>query len=386
MFKDNPKLKNIFFVGFLFSLHLALTAYVNSSFLSLYLSEKNVGILYTLGFIISIITLLLIPRLLSHIGSYRFLLWSAGLNATSLLFLSMSLKIWLIVPVFISYLVLNTIIVFSLDELLLIFSKNYGIGKIRGLYITIISVAWVIAQSVSGTILNNFSFSILYFISFFVMTIFVIISFFFLKNLPDPRYDKEPILKSLKIFFKNKNLARSYKINFLLQFFFAFMIIYTPIYLNAHLGFTWSEIGIMFTIMLTPFVILPFFLGRYSDKIGERKMLMIGFTLASLSTLSLFFIKQHEVWIWTLLLFITRIGASMVESMSDVYFFKHIAPENDEFISIYRNTTPVAFMIAPLVALLIFTLTPSFNFIYLILGAFMLYGIYLSSTIRRNDI
>ena len=32
MFKENKKLKNIFFAGFLLSLHLALTAYVNSSF------------------------------------------------------------------------------------------------------------------------------------------------------------------------------------------------------------------------------------------------------------------------------------------------------------------------------------------------------------------
>ncbi|MDP2789103.1 MAG: hypothetical protein Q8O46_03585, partial [bacterium] len=101
---------------------------------------------------------------------------------------------------------------------------------------------------------------------------------------------------------------------------------------------------------------------------------------------SLFFIKQPEIWIWALFLFITRIGASTIEIMSDVYFFKHITPENDEFIGIYRNTAPFAYILAPLVAFLIFTFAPSFNFIYLILGAFMLYGIYLSSTIRRSDI
>jgi hypothetical protein len=31
-------------------------------------------------------------------------------------------------------------------------------------------------------------------------------------------------------------------------------------------------------------------------------------------------------------------------------------------------------------------LAPAFNFIFLILGALMLYGIYLSSTIRKSDI
>ena len=383
--KDNPKLKNIFFAGFLLSLHFALTAYINSSFLSIFLKEKNVGLLYTLGYIVSIFTLLIIPKILRRVGSYKFLLWLVGLNAISLLSLSLSKSIWLIIPIFVFYLTLNTLIVFSLDELLQIFSKNSGVGKIRGLYITIISSAWIIAQSVSGIILNNFSFSALYFISFMIMAILLIFSFFFLKNLSDPVYDRVSVLKSLKTFFKNKNLSRSYKINFLLQFFYAFMVIYTPIYLNAHLGFTWGEIGVIFAIMLTPFIILPFPLGKYSDKIGERKMRMFGFILASLATFSLFFIKQHEIWVWALLLFITRIGASTIEIMSDVYFFKHITPENDEFIGIYRNTAPVAYILAPLVAFLIFTFTPSFNFIYIILGAIMLFGIYLSSTIKKSD-
>ena len=386
MFKENSKLKNIFFVGFLLHFSLALTAYVNSSFLSIFLKEKNIGFLYTLGFIISIIALILIPKILRRIGGYKLLLWSAWLNAISLLFLSMSKNIWVIILMFVFYLTLNTMIIFLLDELLQIFSKNSGVGKIRGFYITISSSAWIIAQSVSGTILNNFSFSILYFISFAIMIIFFVVSFLFLKNLPDPKYDQIPILQSLKIFFKNKNLARSFKINFLLQLFYAFMVIYTPIYLKSHLGFTWSEIGMIFAIMLTPFIILPFPLGKYSDKIGERKMLIFGFALASLATLSLFFIKQHEIWVWALALFITRIGAATIEIMSDVYFFKHIIPENDELIGIYRNATPVAYILAPLIAFIIFTFTPSFNFIYIILGVLMLFGVYLSSMIKKSDI
>ncbi|MEX2029093.1 MAG: MFS transporter [Candidatus Paceibacterota bacterium] len=380
------KLKNIFFIGFLFSLHLALTAFVNSSFLSTLLKEEKVGFVYTLGFLISIVILLLIPKMLSRIGNYKFLLLAVGLNAFALLSLSVFKSIFLIIPIFMSYLILNIMIIFSLDELLSMSSKNSSIGKIRGFYIMIISLAWVIAPSISGAILSNFSFSILYFISSLLMTSVLIISFFSFKSLEDPKYDKTPILESLQIFSKNKNLVRAYKINFLLQFFYAFMVIYTPIYLNAHLGFSWTEIGGMFTIMLTPFVILPFFVGKYSDRVGERKMLIFGFMVTSLATLSLFFIKQPQFWIWALLLFTTRIGASTIETMIDTYFFKHITPENDEFVSIYRNTTPIAYITAPLVVFLVFALTPSFNFIYPILSAFMLYGIYLAATIKKSDI
>lgn len=138
--------------------------------------------------------------------------------------------------------------------------------------------------------------------------------------------------------------------------------------------------------MLTPFIIIPFRIGKYADRAGERKILMFGFLIAGVATLSLFFVQLHSVWIWAVLLFTTRIGAATIDVMSDAYFFKHIKPENEEFVGVYRSALPISFIIAPIVASLLFIFVPAFNFIYLILGAFMLYGIYLSSTIRKSDI
>lgn len=386
MFKAHPQLKNIFLLGFLLSLHLAFTAYVNSSFLSVFSGEKTVGLIYVLGSAVSILALLFVPEILRKIGEYKFLLCLSGLSSIFLLLLSSLESPIVIIPVFIFYFSINSLIFFALDELLQIFSKNSSVGKMRGLYLTFVNLAWVISQFISGRTLSNFSYSRLYFIAFLIMAVFFIVTFFSLKDVQDPKYDKTLAWESFKNFFKNKNLARAYKINFLLQFFYVWMVIYTPIYLYTHLGFEWQEIGIIFTIMLLPFVLIQFPLGKYSDKIGERKMLMFGFFVISLSTLSLFFIQLHSIWIWALVLFCTRVGAAIIEVMSDVYFFKHINKENDEFIAVYRNTSPISYVLAPLAAFISFYLTPSFNFIFLILGALMMYGIYLSSTIERNDI
>ena len=113
---------------------------------------------------------------------------------------------------------------------------------------------------------------------------------------------------------------------------------------------------------------------------------MFGFTIASLATLSLFFIQIHAVWIWALLLFITRIGAATIEVMSEAYFFKHIEPEEEQFIEVYRSSSPVAYILGPLLAFVVFIFIPSFNLIYTILGTIMLFGVYLSSTIKKSDI
>lgn len=385
MFKDNPKLKNIFFLGFLLSLHLAFVSYISSSFLATFSSEKNISFIYILGSLTSLFVLFFVPGILRKIGGYKFILLSSLLNAISLLLLSILKSSLGIIPIFIFYFTLNNLIVFALDELVQIFSKNSNMGRVRGLYLTVINLAWVISQSISGRTLSEFSFSTIYFIAFVIMTTFFVIAFLGLRNLNDPTYDKVLAWKSFKVFFANKNLARAYMINFLLQFFYVWMIVYTPIYLYSHLGFDWKEIGFIFMIMLLPFVLIQYPLGKHSDKIGERKMLILGFAVASFATLSLFFIRKHEVWIWVVLLFTTRIGAAIIEVMNDVYFFKHITRENDEFIAIYRNTSPVAYVLAPIIAFIIFSLTPSFKFIFLILGALMLCGVYLSSTIRKSD-
>jgi len=330
--------------------------------------------------------LFLIPGILRKVGEYRFLLWSSGINALSLLLLSMLKNPIGIVVIFIFYFTLNNLIVFALDELVQIFSKNSKIGHVRGLYLTIINLAWVISQIISGKILFGFSFSSLYILTFVIMSVFFLISLLSLENFKDPAYDRIVGWQSFKKFFTNKNLVRAYKINFLLQFFYVWMVVYTPLYLFAHLGFSWKEIGIIFAIMLLPFVFIQYPLGKYSDQIGERKMLIFGFLIAAVATISLFFIQKHEVWIWAIALFTTRIGAAIIEVMSDVHFFKHINKENDELIAIYRNTASVAYIFAPIIAFVALSLVPSFNFIFPVLGIIMFYGVYLSSTIHKNDI
>ncbi|KKT22254.1 MAG: Major facilitator superfamily (MFS) protein [Candidatus Nomurabacteria bacterium GW2011_GWF2_43_8] len=308
------------------------------------------------------------------------------LDALSFLALSWTENIWGAVAAFMLGFSMNTLIVFSLDEILKIFSKDPAIGKIRGIYLVICNLGWIFAQLLSGTFLGGFSFRTIYFVGFSIMMLFFLVSLLNLKNIPDPDYDKIKSVKYVKGFFKNKNLFRAYGLSFLLQFFYCWMVVYTPIYLYAHLGFSWKEIGLMFAIMLLPFILVPFRAGKYADKIGERKILMFGFAVAALATFSLFFVREHSLWVWAILLFTTRVGAATIEVMSDAYFFKHIKSENDEFVGVYRSASPIAYIIGPVVAFAVFSFIPSFQFIYIILGTLMLYGVYLSSTIRKSDI
>lgn len=319
-------------------------------------------------------------------GVHKFLLLTIFLDTLcfgSLAFLDAPSAV---VSIFILGLCLNTLIIFSLDELLKIFSREESTGSIRGAYITICNIAWILAQLATGVILDASSFKTIYLINFFFMMLLLLVSLYDLRKIPDPKYIEVRSLAYLKDFFANINLRRSYTINSLLQFFFSWMIIYTPIYLFNHLGFDWAEISRIFAVMLVPFLIIPYPLGKYADKIGERKMLMLGFFITAVSVLSMFFIDTHVIWVWALVLFMTRVGASIVEAMSDAYFFKHIRSEQEQFVGVYRSSLSFAYIIGPLFALVVFAVTPSFKFLYLVLGALMLCGVYLSSTINKSDI
>ncbi|MEI7810382.1 MAG: MFS transporter [bacterium] len=374
----------IFLAGFLFSIPLALTSYINSSFLSNYLNEDYVGIVYVIASIISIVGLLKMPKILTRLGN-RFTTLSLTLAAfLSLLILAFGQNVYSAVFGVVLYFISTDLIIISLDIFIEDFSKNSGIGKFRGLYLMIINIAWVLSQMISGSIIAKSSFRGIYLFSAVFMLLTSAIFVLFLHDFKDPKYIKVPILKTIKVFIENKNISKIYLINLILKFFFAWMVIYTPIYLYEHLGFNWQQIGFIFTIMLLPFVLLDFPLGRISDKIGEKRILIIGFLITIIFTFIIPFISSHEVWVWALILFGTRMGAAAIEVMSESYFFKEVKEENSDEISFFRNTYPLSFVIAPLLATPVLLLVPSFKYLFAVLAAIILIGLFLS--LRLKDV
>ena len=101
----------------------------------------------------------------------------------------------------------------------------------------------------------------------------------------------------------------------------------------------------------------------------------------ALATMSLGFLTKPVVWHWMLALFLTRVGASLIEIMRDTYFFKQIDYRDVHLTSFFRDTGPVAYVLAPLLAtfFLQFTGIPT---LFLILGVLILTGLYASLTLK----
>jgi len=194
------------------------------------------------------------------------------------------------------------------------------------------------------------------------------------KNIIECKIEDLSFFSLIKKVIKRKNVMRIYYVSFLLELFYALMIVYTPLYL-LELGFSWSAIGGMFTIMLIPFVILQYPAGILADKKYEEKdMIVIALLLMAISTAGIFFIRSQSYAAWAAILFATRIGASLIEILRDSYFYKRIDHTDVDIVDFFRSVRPMAYILGLMIA------TPivyffHIHFVFLFVGIMMLTGV-----------
>ncbi len=380
------KLKKLYIFSFIFSLHIALSAYINSTFLAQFVNENYVGLIYSVSSLLILIMLLRSSRILRNFGNKKMIIVFLIINMASLLAMVLSSNSIIITSAFILFNGTNTLSLFCID----IFIEHYGdpktIGKTRGTYLTIENIAWMLAPLIAVFLITQEGgYKTIYIIAFMmvaIMTAGLIIS---VRTFRDKTYEMTPLIETFKYLKTKRNMFAIVIISFLMQFFFAWMVVYTPIHLHEHIGLDWGEIGIIFTVMLAPFVFLGLPIGYIIDqkKIRKRSLLYIGFAITIISTVVISFISTPNVVLWAIVLFITRIGASIIQTTSDIYFFTHTGEEDANLLGIFRNMNPVAYIISPILATLFFLVFP-FKYLFLALGLILSSGFYFIPKLARK--
>ena len=382
----STKINRIYVLSFLFTLHIALSAYINSTFLSNIISEKYVGILYTIS---SLVTLLLLSKssnILKYFGNRRLILWLLLINMLSLVGMITSKDPYIVATSFVVFVSTNTQIFFCIDIFIEHFGDNKTIGKNRGLYLMIINIAWMASPLIAAFLITKEGgYKTIYILAFITTIIMTIGLLFSVKTFKDKTYKKTPFLETYRFLKTNHHMLAITIIYFILQFFYAWMIVYTPIYLYGHIGLGWIQIGIIFTIMLTPFVLFDLPIGILIDKyhVKKRTLLYIGFIIISISTFLIAGITTKNIILWAVVLFMTRVGACIIETTSEIYFFTHVKEEETYLLSVFRDMMPVAYIIAPLISTLIFVFLP-FKFLFIILSIILLSGLYYIPHLKHN--
>jgi predicted MFS family arabinose efflux permease len=218
-------------------------------------------------------------------------------------------------------------------------------GRIRGLYMTIANAGWLLAPFLATRLLSRSGFPAIFLVGltmYAVILSVVLIGFRgginrSFSTLQDIRPER-----MLKRAFRDKHILRIYAVACCVEFFYAIMIVYASLYLLS-LGFGWDAIGIVFTVMLVPFVMIQYPLGALADKrFGEKEMLIAFLAIMIVSTASVPYVASVSLWTCAAIFFATRVGAAGVDILRESYFYKRIDATDVDMIAFFRTARPVA--------------------------------------------
>ena len=360
----------------LLSFHTYLIYFINSSFLSGFLTSTEVGLVYVLGAVINIATFLLVPRYLRKRGNFRLIVMLTALEFSVLLGIACIPSNFVIILLFIAQQGIGPVIFYCLDVFLEQSTESNYVGSVRGMYLTMYNLSPIITPVIVGLVLTTGTdYWKIYLISALFLVPFILIILINFWKFKDPEYPKIDIHKTVAHFLNSKNVYDVFIDQFLLSFFYCWMVIYMPIYLMKNIGFDWSEIGIILSIALLPFIIFQIPMGKIEDQKHDEKMVLIfGFLIMALSVALIPFITEKSLVLWATILFVSRIGASIVEVSTETYFFKHVKSTNAGYISLFRMTKNMSFLVVPAIAgLAIYTI--SIEYSWIILALIMLIGV-----------
>jgi MFS family permease len=345
-------------ISFLMGFTQATIIYVMSSYFKMATGTESVGLFYFLAYSVVMIVLLNFSKVVRIIGKANAFYFSLFFKIAIIAMLMLSpVSFWIVIPLMF-YLVFSALEWASLDVILECFSEDRRSGRIRGKHLTLLNAGFIFGPFLATRLLDRFDFDGIFLFLFIINSVILFISIFGFRSIEECSNGRVTVRELVKKVYLRKNIARIYYVSFILEFFYAIMVVYSPLYLRD-LGFSWNEVGNIFTIMLIPFVLVQYPMGLMADKkIGEKEALIMSLIIMGISSAGVYFISGQSALIWSLVLFATRIGAALVEVLRDSYFYKRIDAQDVDLIHFFRTAMPLGYIMASLFSIAILAFFP----------------------------
>lgn len=328
---------------FLYALHYAIPLYATSSYLHTYFNSSIVSATYLAGSLFALLASFSIAKSIRRFHTYQFTFTIVVAEIIILILFGYTKNIYLLPLFFIIHFVLQVLLNICLNIFIESFTAHAKVGSIRGLFLAIFNLGILISPAIGGLILSISSFSVLYTVSALTLVPYLYFLHRYLSHIKEPAYHQINLFQAAKKALANKNIRAALIGQFIVQSFFAVMVIYSPLYLSA-LGIPLTTyLGIILPIALLPLVLLPYQLGYLADKkYGEKEMLIIGLLILTVTSFLCVITTSTDIRVWILLLFISRIGACFVETMSYSYYFKKVGEEDPSLTALFINMQVIA--------------------------------------------
>lgn len=375
----------IYAASLLLIFHTYVVAFINSSLLEEFIKTESIGTIYIVSSALTILIFLFISHVVHKVGNFKLTLGLLILNITAVIGLTFADSLRTVIPLLVTHLIIVPLIVFNLD----VFMEEHigndeGVtGTRRGLLLALMSIVSAVSPFLSSELITagGGSFKFAYLASAAALLPIIFILLFYFKDFKDPPYTNLNALEAIRGFWIRKDIRSVLIVHFVLQMFFMCMVVFSPLYLIGHIGLTWIDFGIIMFFAQLAYVIFEYPIGIIADKyIGEQEMMALGLMILAIGTAWISFVTVPSVLLWSVIMFVVRIGASFVEVTTEVHFFKNTNSSDAQIISFFRVTRPLAYIAGAILASISLLYLP-FNLLFVVFAMIMVPAMFVTLNI-----
>ena len=371
----------IYAASLLLMFHTFVVAYINSSFLEQFIPTESIGTMYLASSALTVLIFFFVSRVLHRAGNFKLTLGLLIINGLAVLGLAYAETLRVVIPLMALHLIIVPLIVFNLDVFMEehIGNEEGVTGTQRGLLLTLLSVVGAVSPFISSLLVEaGDGFIYAYIASALSLLPIIAILLFFFRDFQDPLYVDLKAGDAIRSFWVNRSIRAVFIVHFVLQIFFMFVVVFVPLYLTKNIGLSWAEFGIIMFFAQLAYVICEYPIGIIADKyIGEKEMMALGLLILAVSTAWISFVTVPNVALWSMIMFITRVGASFVEVTTEVHFFKNTKSTDAQIISFFRVTRPLAYVAGAIICSLALLYLP-FNLLFVVIAFLMIPAMFIT--------
>lgn len=261
-------------------------------------------------------------------------------------------------------------------------SSQKNLSKNEGLMYTFMNTAWLIAPLIAGFISERYNISVVFILSsFFVLFSWVLFKISKINDINIKKKVDSNIIKNFFGFFKNKDRMLSYILGGGVNFWWALIYLFTPLYIIKQ-GLNIQWVGYFLFATAIPLILFQYHFSKVAGRIGFKKIFKIGFLIPCVLAFICFFISN--IYFVLVLLVLASIGLAMLEANTEAYFFDVLKNKKEElrFYGPYNTTIDVNHFISKFLASILLIFFP-FKYVFLFFSFFMFIFFLVSFKVRN---
>ncbi|MFA4952624.1 MAG: MFS transporter [Candidatus Pacearchaeota archaeon] len=383
--KRGHNLKNIdrISISYLFlSLGAAAVSTIWAIFLeSIIHNSSLVGFLSTFFSVVGFLSYLILIPIVEKYNKIKLVIFSLLLFVISYSIFAFYTNFYLIIILGTILAIVGSLRITAFGILVRDKTPNQDVSKNEATIYTLLNLAWLISPLIAGYIAQRYGFGPVFILTS-ALALLSIFSFTFFK-IRDNRKTKKidyNVFKLLVNFFSKKERAIIYLLHGAVNFWWALIYIYIPIYLvdNGYSGFL---VGLFLSMIVLPLVFLESFFGRIASKKGFKKLFFTGYLIIGvLSILSFFMPNFYYVLV---LLVLASVGVSMLEPTTEAYFFDIIKEsQRDKYYGIYNTAVDTGHLLGTFSSAILLLFFP-FKYLFILFAIVMFIMLFLSRLIKE---